>query len=155
MVAFTQGGKGYIAYIQSMTLFFVIDHGQWHFLTSLAINFCHWLQSMTNVHKFCVIDWSQWHMAISSKNIGASKMSLTSQWHFLKVHITAGSRWNLSLTSQWHFSTDSLRIVIDRSMTVSKGAHYSRVSENTVIDRSMTLFNRQPQNCHWPVNDSF
>ena len=62
----------YIVYIQSMTLFFVIDRSQWHFLAGLAINFCHWLQSMTDVHKFGVIDWSQWHMAISSSNIGDS-----------------------------------------------------------------------------------
>ena len=62
----------HIVYIQSMTLFFVIDRSQWHFLAGLAINFCHWLQSMTDVHKFGVIDWSQWHMAISSSNIGDS-----------------------------------------------------------------------------------
>ena len=136
-----------------MTLFFVIDRSQWHFLAGLAINFCHWLQSMTNVHKFCVIDWSQWHMAISSENIGDLKLSLTSQWHFLnelfqnhqwqfpKVHIIAGSRWNLSLTSQWHFSIrlsklsltsqwQFLRVPIPTFLTQCK----------TVIDQSMTLF---------------
>ena len=68
----------YIDYFQSMTIFFVIDHGQWQFFChwpgsmtlfwALSISFCHWLWSMTYGHKWCVhkVEWfsalsnSQW-----------------------------------------------------------------------------------------------
>ena len=56
----------WIVYIQSMTLFSVIDHGQWHFFKAHL-----WPH---------VIDHSQWHMAISLMSI--TKLSLTGQWHF-------------------------------------------------------------------------
>ena len=103
--------------------FFVIDRSQWHFLAGLAINFCHWLQSMTDVHKFGVIDWSQWHMAISSSNIGDSNC-----------------HWPVNDSFFLYFLWYSSKTVIGRSMSVSKGAHYRRVSAESVIDQSMTLF---------------
>ena len=89
---------------------------------------------MTDGHKFLVIDWSQWHMAISSENIGASEMSLTSKWHFLKVHITTGSQWNLSLTGQWNFWTNCF-----------KNCH-RQVNDS---------FEAAHSKCHWLVNDNF
>ena len=57
------------------------------------------------------------------------KLSLTSQWHSLKVHDPA----------YWR----PLKTVIDRSMTLSKGpwSNFWETPEN-VIDRSMTLFRR-------------
>ena len=54
----------YIDTFQSMTIFFVIDHGQWQFFChwpgsmtlfwALSISFCHWLWSMTYGHKWYV-----------------------------------------------------------------------------------------------------
>ena len=54
----------YIDHFQSMTIFFVIDHGQWQFFChwpgsmtlfwALSISFCHWLWSMTYGHKWYV-----------------------------------------------------------------------------------------------------
>ena len=92
-----------IVYIQSITLFFVIDRSQWHFLAGLAINFCHWLQSMTDVHKFVVIDWSQWHMAISCK-INANQKSVIDQ--------------SMTFSKGAPYSRVSVDSVIDQSMTL-------------------------------------
>ena len=69
-----------IDYIQSMTIFFVIDHGQWQFLLSLtAFNdnvhkfFCHWPKSMTYGHK-------------PKDRMSIRNMSLTGQWRFVEVN---------------------------------------------------------------------
>ena len=127
----------YIDHFQSMTIFFVIDHGQWQFFChwpgsmtlfwALSISFCHWLWSMTYGHKWYVHK-VEWFSALSN--------------------------------SQWDQGCQ--KIVIDQSMTIFCDNRFlipDKGGFKIVINRSMTLFKWRLQwllqNCHWLVNDNF
>ena len=154
-----------------MTIFFVIDHGQWQFFChwpgsmtlfwALSISFCHWLWSMTYGHKWCVHK-VEWFSALSS-SIGPG---------LPKIVIDQ----SMTIFCDNPFLMEA-KIVIDRSMTFLESCI------KTVIDQSMTIFcayqflirqrttpklsltdqwqfclHREwviTENCHWLVNDIF
>ena len=102
----------YIDHFQSMTIFFVIDHGQWQFFChwpgsmtlfwALSISFCHWLWSMTYGHKWYVHK-VEWFSALS--NI---------QWEQGCQKIVSDQ--SMTIFCDYQFLMEA-KIVIDRSMT--------------------------------------
>ena len=118
----------YIDYFQSMTIFFVIDHGQWQFFChwplsmtlfwALSISFCHWLWSMTYGHKWYVHK-VEWFSALSHSQLdqGCQKIVIDQ---------------SMTIFCDNPFLMEA-KIVIDRSMTFLESCF------KTVIDRSMTV----------------
>ena len=119
----------YIDHFQSMTIFFVIDHGQWQFFChwpgsmtlfwALSISFCHWLWSMTYGHKWYVHK-VEWFSALSN-----------SQWDQGCQKIVIYQSMTIFCDNPFLMEA---KIVIDWSMTFLEGCF------KTVIDRSMTIF---------------
>ena len=107
--AFSTDSFEWIVYIQSMTLFSVIDRRQWHFFKAHL-----WPH---------VIDQSQWHMAISLMSI--TKMSLTGQWHFLTALLEAVIDRTMTHCKGAGPTRVSAKIVSDQSIT-----HFDIQSEN-------------------------